>query len=72
MWNVMKKVFPKNIKPLPVGKKNEVGQIITNPESLKSLYLETYIHRLRHRPIRENLKKIQILFKTRKILSWTM
>ena len=82
MWNVMKKVFPKNIKPLPVGKKNEVGQIITNPESLKSLYLETYIHRLRHRPIREdysNLKKLkETLFeirlkvcKLRKSKPWT-
>ena len=38
MRNVTKKVFPKNIQPLPVGKKNELGKIVTKPESTKLVY----------------------------------
>ena len=62
MWTLMKKVFPKNVQPLPVAKRNSLGQIITNPELLKDLYLDTFVHRLRHRPIRqdfEHLKKLK-------------
>ena len=62
MWNLMKKVFPKNNPPLPVAKRNIRGQIITNPDILKTLYLETYVHRLRHRPINPefaDLKKLK-------------
>ena len=41
VWKTKKKLFPK-IKPsLPVGKKNLKGQLITNPEELKNLYLDT-------------------------------
>ena len=58
MWRQMKKLFPKNVQPLPVGKKNKRGQIITNPEQLKDLYLETYVHRLRHRPIKEGYTEL--------------
>ena len=47
IWN---KYFPK-IKPsLPIGKKNIKNQLITNPAELKELYLQTFKHRLRHRP----------------------
>ena len=48
MWNIKKKVFPKLTQVIPTGKKNAAGQIITNPEALKQLYLDTYKHRLRH------------------------
>ena len=52
VWKAKKKYFPK-IKPtLPVGKKNLKGQIITNPEELKDLYLETFKYRLRKRPVK--------------------
>ena len=61
MWNVKKKIFPKNNPTKPTGKKNSQGQIITSPDGLKDLYLETYIQRLRHRPIREDLKEIKEL-----------
>ena len=50
IWKIKKKYFPK-IKPsLPVGKKNIKQQLITNPEELTELYLETFRYRLRHRP----------------------
>ena len=64
MWNVKRKIFPKNAQTKPTGKKNARGQIITSPEGLKLLYLETYKHRLRHRPIHQDLKEIKILKET--------
>ena len=64
MWNVKKKIFPKNPQTKPTGKKNARGQIITSPEGLKLLYLETYKHRLRHRPIQHDLREIKVLKET--------
>ena len=52
VWQVKRKQFPKIQPTLPVGKKNVQGQIITNPEELKDLYLDTFKFRLRHRPAR--------------------
>ena len=47
----LKKTCFLKIQPtLPAGKKNLKKQLITNPEELKSLYLETFKYRLRHRP----------------------
>ena len=52
VWKTKKKYFSK-IKPsLPVGKKNWKNQMITNPEELKELYLETFKFRLRKRPVK--------------------
>ena len=50
VWKAKRKYFPK-IKPsLPVGKKNLKKQLITNPEELKELYLDTFKFRLRQIP----------------------
>ena len=57
--------------------------IVTNHEKLKKLYLNTYKHRLRNRPMREDFQNIkehkEELFKLRmklassnKFDSWTM
>ena len=69
IWKTKKKLFPK-IKPsLPVGKKNLKGQLITNPEELKKLYLDTFKFRLRHRPVQPGyediLKQQEELFRER-------
>ena len=69
IWQTKKKLFPK-IKPsLPVGKKNLKGQLITNPEELKNLYLDTFKYRLRHRPVKPEfedlLEQQEELFKVR-------
>ena len=73
------KLFPK-IKPnLPVGKK----KLITNPEELKELYLNTFKYRLRRRPpqpayqelvdLQEQLFKLRLNnAKDQKSLEWTM
>ena len=51
MWKMLKKMYPKISRAVPVGKQDRGGNIITNHESLKHLYLDTYIKRLRNRPI---------------------
>ena len=57
IWKIKKEDFPK-IKPsLRVGKKNIKQQLITNPEELKELYLETFRYRLRHRPSQPGFEK---------------
>ena len=61
MWKATKKVFPKHTKPLPVAKVDHTGRLVTCPEELKTLYLKTYIHRLRHRPIRPGLEQLEKL-----------
>ena len=61
VWNIKKKVFPKINQVKPTCKKNRNGQIITNPEALKGLYVETYKLRLRHRPMREDLEELKVL-----------
>ena len=58
LWNLKKKVNPKVKPTLPMGKKNLQGQIITNPKELKDLYLQTFLHRLRNRPIKKGYEGI--------------
>ena len=69
VWKTKRKIFPKVKPTLPVGKKNLKKQIITNPEDLKELYLDTFKFRLRHRPSKPGfedlLNKQEELFKLR-------
>ena len=48
IWDLKKIFFPKFQPPLPVAKKNIHGQLITNPEELKSVYLEHFAFRMRN------------------------
>ena len=64
MWAVKKKVFPKNPSSLPVAKKDVDGKVITSHQDLKNLYLETFVHRLRYRPIRDDYKLLITLKET--------
>ena len=57
VWKLKNKLFPKNIKALPMSKKDAVGRLVSSPDELKNLYIDTYVHRLRHRPIRVMFKK---------------
>ena len=43
---------------IPVGKKDQLGSIVTNHMELKKLYLETYVWRLRQRPSHPNMVEI--------------
>ena len=59
VWEALKKKFPKNANVMPVGKKDNKGNIITNHEQLKQLYLKTYVQRLRNRPMKDNLQVLK-------------
>ena len=51
MWRLKQKLCPRNSDP-PMAKKDQNGVLVSNPDELKSLYLETYKQRLRKRTIR--------------------
>ena len=61
MWGLKRKIFPKNSRQLPLAKKNENNKLISSQNELKMLYLKTFEHRLRHRPMKNNLKKLEKL-----------
>ena len=61
MWKLLKKKFPKISTAVPVGKKDRKGNIITNHEGLKHLYLQTYVNRLRNSPIKPDFEEIRRL-----------
>jgi hypothetical protein len=50
-WKIKRKLCPQLPDP-PMAKKNEAGILITNPNLLKKLYLETFKHRLRQREMK--------------------
>ena len=54
VWNIKKKEFAK-VAPTPPAAKIDVnGRLVTDPENLKKLYLDTFTHRLRQRPVKED------------------
>ena len=61
IWNMKRKVFPTNKESLPFSKKDCDGQVITSQLLIKSLYLDTFVHRLRHRPINKEYCKLKLL-----------
>ena len=61
IWNIKRRVFPKNKECLPTAKKNCEGKIITAQGLIKTLYLDTFIHRLRHRPVNHEYKRLKYL-----------
>ena len=82
VWKIKKKVFPKCSESLPFAKKDCNGKLISSQKELKKLYLDTFTHRLRHRPISEDFKYLKTLkeelcnkrlkvARTRKSAVWT-
>ena len=61
LWTLLKRKFPKIQSSFPVGKKDHKGNLITNHEGLKKLYLRTYVNRLRNRPIKKGFEELKDL-----------
>ena len=53
VWKVKNKEFPKFGTSTPAAKTDVNGKLVTDPEDLKQLYLDTFTHRLRQRPVKE-------------------
>ena len=72
MWRLKQRICPRNIEP-PMAKKDANGKLISNPEQLKILYLQTYQNRLRHRQMRPDYEEVKnmknLLFNMRLSLS---
>ena len=62
MWKLKKKLFPKHSE-VPTAKKNSTGELVTNPQCLKEIYVETYKKRLSHRSMRPGLEFLEFLKK---------
>ena len=82
MWKIKQKVCPKNNVSYPTAKVNQNGELVSNKTELKSLYVDTYKERLKHRIIRSDYTKLKELkeelfsyriklAKFRKTESWT-
>ena len=82
MWRLKKEVAPQICDP-PMAKKDEHGNIVTDPEKLMDLYVATYEKRLKNKEIKQDLDDIKYLkeellkrrmkiAKRKKSKAWTM
>ena len=55
MWAMLKKKFPRITKSTPVAKRDFKGNLITQHQGLRKLYLKTYKQRMRNRVIKKEL-----------------
>ena len=58
-WSLVRKTRPKHLPTVPVGKINNKGTMITDQIGFKKLYLETFLWRLRDRPMRPDLADLE-------------
>ena len=56
MWRLKSKLIPREVDP-PMGKFDEMGNLITAPNALKDLNLDHYVKRLEHQTIEENYRE---------------
>ena len=61
IWSLKKKVFPKITPPVPTAKRDANGNLVTDSEGLKSLYEDTFLHRLRQRKIKKRYSELNEL-----------
>ena len=60
VWKFLKKFCPKKSVNLPGAKFNHMNKLISDPEELKKLLLQEYTERLRRRPLRPDLRNIEV------------
>ena len=56
-WGLKKKLCPRPNEP-PMAKRDNEGKLITSPEALKTLYLNTYTQRLAHREMKPAVRDV--------------
>ena len=57
LWKLKNKLCPKPSDP-PMAKKDTLGNLVTEPNQLKELYISHYKHRLRHRKIEADFEDL--------------
>ena len=58
LWKLRKKLFPNSRDP-PTAMMDQAGNLITDPDQIQNIALETYKNRLRNRTMKEEFKDIQ-------------
>ena len=58
VWKELRKAYPKKVSSVPTGVKNIEGKIITNSKEKKKVILKHFFHRMRKRPVVEEVKTI--------------
>ena len=61
MWKIKQKVCPRYEVDIPVAKIDSLGNLISNQDQLKTLYVDTYTYRLRHRNMKPNFAHLKSL-----------
>ena len=61
IWALKRKLFPKIAENLPIAKKDFNGRLISSQKELLCLYLDSYRHRLHHRPIKNEFEYLKEL-----------
>ena len=59
-WKLQKRIIPTQVDP-PMAKLDALGNLVTTPNALKTLYLKTYVQRLAHRQMKHELHDIFLL-----------
>ena len=59
VWKILKNICPTNKSTLPTAKKDHKGNLITNPQDIKSLLAKEFKERLRSRPVRPDLGDLE-------------
>ena len=60
VWRLRQKMFPKPTEHL-TAKRDKEGNLVTNPEALKEIYIDGYVERLQHRKIIPELLQLKTL-----------
>ena len=60
MWTLKSKLCPENIEP-QMAKRDQNGDLVSNPEALRKLYVNTYKDRLQHRIVRPGYENLELL-----------
>ena len=61
MWNLKKRLWPKQKESVPTGKINHLGKLVTSSEEIKTLLHKEYTERLRPRSMHPDLKHLKEL-----------
>ena len=58
VWKELKKAYPSKTKPIPTGVRNVIGRLVTNPSEKKVVTLQHFEHRMRKRPVMDDVEEI--------------
>ena len=60
VWKLRRKIFPKPVEQL-TAKKDKNGKLVSHADALKTLYIDGYLERLKHREMIPELLKLKTL-----------